>query len=426
MSENKFKPGFHREDGVLFCEGVSMHELSKQLLQTTYVYSRARIERNFLAYQEALSDVPHAICYAMKANSTAGILQILARLGAGVDTVSGGEIARALRAGFHPKKIVYSGVGKTVHEITFALQTGIGCFNIESEPELERINRIAAELGVRAPISIRCNSDVDPKTHPYISTGLKNNKFGISIANVEDIYLRAANMPGIEIKGIDAHIGSQITEIQPYLDSVQRLLDTMSALHEKGLTLHHLDMGGGLGIQYRPEDHPPTPQALLRPVRRMMEERGFGDVVLMVEPGRSIVGDAGIMLTQVEYVKQSETRNFCIVDGAMTDLIRPALYSAWMDIVPVVERQETSPLVMDVVGPVCESSDFLGRARELAVEAGDWLAVCDAGAYGASMASRYNSRMLPMEILVDGDRVLPLRTPDTFDEMVSGEQLLKL
>ena len=220
--------------------------------------------------------------------------------------------------------------------------------------------------------------------------------------------------------------GSQITEIQPYLDSVHRLLDTMSALRDKGLALHHLDMGGGLGIQYRPEDQPPTPQTLLRPVRRMMEERGFGDAVLIVEPGRSIVGDAGLMLTQVEYIKQSETRNFCIVDGAMTDLIRPALYSAWMDIVPVVERHDAAPLVMDVVGPVCESSDFLGRARELAVREGDWIAVCDAGAYGASMASRYNSRMLPMEVMIDGERVLPLRTPDTFDEMVSGEVLLEL
>lgn len=426
MSENNHRPCFHREDGVLFCEGVSLLELSCRLEQTTYVYSRARIERNYLAYEEALADVPHAICYAMKANSTAGVLQVLARLGAGVDTVSGGEIARALRAGFRPEKIVYSGVGKTAREITFALKAGIGCFNVESEPELERINRIATELGVRAPISIRCNPDVDPKTHPYISTGLKNNKFGIAIADVEDIYLRAANMPGIEVKGIDAHIGSQITEIQPYLDSVHRLLDTMSALRDKGLALHHLDMGGGLGIQYRPEDQPLTPQTLLRPVRRMMEERGFGDAVLIVEPGRSIVGDAGLMLTQVEYIKQSETRNFCIVDGAMTDLIRPALYSAWMDIVPVVERHDAAPLVMDVVGPVCESSDFLGRARELAVREGDWIAVCDAGAYGASMASRYNSRMLPMEVMIDGERVLPLRTPDTFDEMVSGEVLLEL
>lgn len=426
MSENISRPGFHREDGVLFCEGVSMLELSHQLEQTTYVYSRALIERNYLAYEEALAGVPHAVCYAMKANSTAGILQVLARLGAGVDTVSGGEIARALRAGFSPEKIVYSGVGKTAREIAFALKAEIGCFNVESEPELERINRIASELGMRAPISIRCNPDVDPKTHPYISTGLKNNKFGIAISDAENIYLRAANMPGIEIKGIDAHIGSQITEIQPYLDSVQRLLDTMCALRDKGLALHHLDMGGGLGIRYRSEDHPPTPHALLRPVRRMMEERGFADAVLMVEPGRSIVGDAGIMLTQIEYIKQSETRNFCIVDGAMTDLIRPALYSAWMDIVPVAERHDATPLVMDVVGPVCESSDFLGRARELAVKAGDWIAVCDAGAYGASMASRYNSRMLPMEILIDGDRILPLRSPDTFDEMVSGECLLEL
>ena len=255
---------------------------------------------------------------------------------------------------------------------------------------------------MRAPISIRCNPDVDPKTHPYISTGLKNNKFGIAIADVEDIYLRAANMPGIEVKGIDAHIGSQITEIQPYLDSVHRLLDTMSALRDKGLALHHLDMGGGLGIQYRPEDQPPTPQTLLRPVRRMMEERGFGDAVLIVEPGRSIVGDAGLMLTQVEYIKQSETRNFCIVDGAMTDLIRPALYSAWMDIVPVVERHDAAPLVMDVVGPVCESSDVFAKEALLPeVKRGDLLTIRTAGAYGSAMASRYNLRDLPRSVYSD-------------------------
>lgn len=417
---------FHRQGAELWCEKVPLSRIAQEVEGTTYVYSRAQIEANFKAYQSALADVPHQVCYAMKANSTAGILQILANLGAGVDTVSGGEISRALRAGFTPEKIVYSGVGKTRKEITYALQLGIGCFNVESEPELERINDIAQSLGLRAPISIRCNPDVDPKTHPYISTGLKNNKFGIPIADAETIYLRAANMPGIEIKGIDAHIGSQITEIQPYLDSVTRLIDTMEHLMARGLTLSHIDIGGGLGIQYRPEDTPPTPQALLQPIKALLKARGFSDVKLFVEPGRSIVGNAGILMTQVQYIKYGDTRNFCIVEGGMNDLIRPALYSAWMDIVPVIERHDVDPLVVDVVGPVCESSDFLGCARELAVKPNDWLAVLDAGAYGASMASRYNSRALPMEILVDADHVIPLRDPENYEHLVQGERLLDL
>ena len=417
---------FHRQGVELWCENVPLSRIAQEVESTTYIYSRAQIETNFMAYQSALADVPHQVCYAMKANSTTGILQILAKLGAGVDTVSGGEIARALRAGFAPHKIVYSGVGKTRKEIAYALQQGIGCFNVESEPELERINEIAQFLGLRAPISIRCNPDVDPKTHPYISTGLKNNKFGIPIAHAETIYLRAANMPGIEIKGIDAHIGSQITDIQPYLDSVTRLIDTMDRLKTRGLVLSHIDIGGGLGIQYRPEDVPPTPQALLQPIKALLKARGFGDIKLLVEPGRSIVGNAGVLMTQVQYIKYGDTRNFCIVEGGMNDLIRPALYSAWMDIVPVVERHDIEPLVMDVVGPVCESSDFLGRARELAVKANDWLAVLDAGAYGASMACHYNSRVLPMEILVDGDRVIPLRDPETYEHLIQGERLLDI
>ena len=421
---NSSNQGFIRRNGELFCEDISLAHIAKTADMPAYVYSKAVVTRNFLAYADALKDAPHLICYAMKANSTAGILQTLARLGAGADTVSGGEIARALKAGFSANKIVYSGVGKTPAEIAFALEKGIACFNVESEPELELINAIAAEKGLRAPISIRCNPNVDAKTHPYISTGLKNNKFGIPIERVEALYLRAANMPGIEVKGIDAHIGSQITEISPYLDSVTKLLDVMSSLREKGLEFHHLDIGGGLGIRYREEDTPPTPKELLSAVRSLMTERGFEKTALIVEPGRSIVGNAGVMLTKVLFVKKGDARDFCIVDGAMTDLIRPALYEAWMGIEPVIERHDVKPLLMDVVGPVCESSDFLGRARELAVAPGDFLAVMDAGAYGSSMASRYNSRLLPMEYLVDGDRLIPLRCPDTFEAMVDGELLI--
>ena len=419
-------PAFHRKGSDLWCEHVALSAIAERTQTATYVYSRAQIEANYHAYEKALSDVPHAVCYAMKANSTRGILQTLARLGAGVDTVSGGEIARALQAGFPPSKIVYSGVGKTRKEITYALQQNIGCLNVESEPELERINDIAQTLGVRAPISIRCNPDVDPKTHPYISTGLKNNKFGIPIADAERIYLRAANMPGIEIKGIDAHIGSQITEIQPYLDSVTRLLDALDRLQAHGLQLSHIDIGGGLGIMYRPEDIPPTPQALLSPIKKLLKDRGFEKLTLVVEPGRSIIGNAGLLLTQVQYIKYGDTRNFCIVDAGMNALIRPALYSAWMEIVPVVERHDVEPIVMDVVGPICESSDFLGRARELAVQEDDWLAVMDAGAYGISMASRYNSHSLPAEILVDGDRIIPLRIQESTDDLSRGELTLSL
>lgn len=423
-SNNNYTAGFVRRDDELWCENVPLSRVAAETGMTTYVYSRAKITENFLAYQTAFGDAPHLVCYAMKANSTCGILQVLARLGAGADTVSGWEIARAIRAGFEPEKIVYSGVGKTRREIAYALEQGIGCFNIESEPELERINEIATAMGVRAPISIRCNPDVDAKTHPYISTGLRNNKFGIPIEKAVSVYLRAANMPGITVKGIDAHIGSQITEVQPFLDAVTKLLDAMEKLRGNGLELSHLDIGGGLGIRYRPEDTPPSPSAIIRPILSMMRERGFEDVKLVVEPGRSIIGNAGVMLTEVQYIKHGAARDFCIVEGAMTDLIRPALYEAWMDIVPVKLRRDTDPLVMDVVGPVCESSDFLGRARELAVRPGDWLAVMDGGAYGASMASRYNSRALPMEVLIDGDRLIELRTPDTFKDLIAGERLL--
>ncbi|EJW98810.1 diaminopimelate decarboxylase, partial [gut metagenome] len=292
------------------------------------------------------------------------------------------------------------------------------------EAELDLINENRGQKGLRAPISIRCNPDVDAKTHPYISTGLKNNKFGIPIGRVKELYCRAAKMPGIEIKGIDAHIGSQITETAPYLDSVAKLLDVMAALREKGLELQHLDIGGGLGIRYSTDDRPPSPHTLLTAVRRLMAERGFEKNTLIVEPGRSIIGNAGVMLTKVLFIKKGERRDFCIVDAAMTDLIRPALYSAWMRIEPVVLRQQIERHTMDVVGPVCESSDFLGHARDLAVLPGDYLAIMDAGAYGASMASRYNSRLLPMEYLVDGSQLIPLRRPDTFETMIEDDLLL--
>ena len=421
MTHFEQHPGFERRGDELYCEDVPLSRIAAQAGATAYVYSRARIERNFLAYQEAMKEGPHLVCYALKANSTLGVLRVLAALGAGADTVSGGEIARALRAGFAADRIVYSGVGKTPREIRFALRAGIRCFNVESEPELELINEIAMKEGLRAPVSLRCNPDVDARTHPYISTGLKSNKFGIPIERAEALYLRAANMPGLRVTGIDAHIGSQLTDVRPLLESAEKLIAAMSRLRAKGLELSHLDIGGGLGIRYRSEDTPPHPRDLAVPVRAMLRDAGFADAELLVEPGRSIVGDAGVMITPVLYVKQGAERRFCVVEGAMTDLIRPALYSAWMGIEPVVLRSSEKPEVMDVVGPVCESSDFLGKARELAVKPGDWLAVRDAGAYGATMASRYNSRPLPLEYLVDGSRVLPLRRPDTLEDIVAGE-----
>lgn len=417
--------GFVRRGQELFCEEVSLHELAQQFGTPTYVYSRACIEHNYRLWDEALSGIHHQICYAMKANSACGILQVLGRLGAGVDTVSGAEIARALRAGIKAEKIVFSGVGKTGREIRYALKKGIACFNVESESELERINDIAQQMQCVAPVSIRCNPNVDPKTHPYISTGLKANKFGIPIERVYDVYRRAAAMSAVTPIGIDAHIGSQITDPRPHADSAALLIDAVLKLQKEGIVLKHIDIGGGFGIAYTDSDTPPSAKDFVHPVIDAMHKAGLGHMTLIIEPGRSIVGNAGLLLTQIQYLKTGSEKHFCVVDAGMHNLIRPALYDAWMRIEPV-RSTDGQAASLDIVGPICESSDFLGLARELSVKAGDILAVFDAGAYGASMASRYNSHALPTEILIDRQNIHVLRDLEAFEDIIAGDRLLEL
>lgn len=417
------RPAFSRIGEELFCEDVSLADLASRLEGPAYVYSRRRIEENYHAWERGFSGHPHLVCYAMKANSTRGILTLLARLGAGFDTVSIGEVERALRAGADPQKIVFSGVGKTEKELERAVELSLYSINVESESELLRLMRVTERLQTKARISLRCNPNVNPNTHPYISTGLLNNKFGIPMRDVARLYRLAQEHPWLEPVGIDCHIGSQITTIGPYSESVDKLLDMVELLRSEGIHLHHIDIGGGLGIAYTARDRPPAPAELVREVMARLETRRLSDLSIVVEPGRSIVGDAGILLTKIEYIKTGPTKTFCIVDAAMTDLIRPALYDAWMAIEPVVQRAE-APVLLDIVGPVCESSDVLGKNRELAVHEGDHLAVFDAGAYGASMASNYNSRALPMEYLVDGENVRTLRVPQTWQDFTRGEVAL--
>ena len=398
------RPAFSRIGSTLHCEDVNLADLAERLEGPAYVYSRRQIEENFAAWERGFSGHPHLVCYAVKANPTRGILTLLARLGAGFDTVSIGEVERALRAGADPKKIVFSGVG-------------------ESESELLRLMRVTERLRRPARVSLRCNPNVNPNTHPYISTGLLNNKFGIPMRDVPRLYRLAHEHPWLEPVGIDCHIGSQITTVGPYTESVDKLLDMVELLRSEGIRLTHLDIGGGLGIVYTARDRPPEPAKLVEEVRAHLSARNLTDLTLLAEPGRSIVGNAGVLLTRVEYIKTGPTKTFCIVDAAMTDLIRPALYDAWMAIEPVTERAE-APRLMDVVGPVCESTDFLGKNRELAVHEGDFLAILDAGAYGSSMASNYNSRALPMEYLVDGEQVRMLRIPQSWQDFTRGEVAL--
>ncbi len=415
---------FSRRNGSLFCEEVELLEIARTWGTPSYVYSRRGIEENLQRFERALAGVKADIRYAVKANPAAGILQLVAARGHGADTVSAGEIARALRAGIPSEKIVFSGVGKTADEIRYALRMGIGCFNVESAAELERLAALAKEAEVIARFSIRCNPDVDAQTHPYISTGLKQNKFGIPIETAEALYLRAAKDPHLKAVGIDAHIGSQLLDAAPHTLAAEKLIELMQRLSRDGIALEHIDIGGGYGIAYEPTDCAPEVSTFLCPVVEKLAQAGFTDTAIMVEPGRSIVGTAGVLLTEVQYLKDNGTRRFAVVDAGMNDLIRPALYSAWMGIEPLVERAGAECTVLDVVGPVCESSDFLGKERALAVTAGDVLAVRDAGAYGASMASRYNSRALPVELLVDGSHVHVLRARERFEDIVAGDQLL--
>jgi diaminopimelate decarboxylase len=415
---------FNYRGESLFAEDLPLSQIAEAVGTPCYVYSRATLERHYRAYEKALADQPSLICFAVKANSNLAVLDVLARLGAGFDIVSGGELQRVLRAGGDPKKTIFSGLGKTEEEIRFALEVGIYCFNVESEAELDRISRIATAAGVVAPISLRVNPDVDAGTHPYISTGLKENKFGIASGTALGVYRHAATLPGIELVGIDCHIGSQLTSIAPFLDAIDRLLAMVDALAAEGIHLKHFDMGGGLGVPYDGEE-PPLPDELIAAVRGRFASR---NLTLMVEPGRSIAANAGVFVTRVEYIKCNEHKNFAIVDGAMNDLLRPALYGAWQKIIPVELNADKScpELQFDVVGPVCESGDFLGKDRPLKITAGDLLAVRSAGAYGFVMSSNYNTRNRVAEVMVDGKEFQIVRERETIDYQLSLESRLKL
>lgn len=410
---------FNYRDDELFAEGVALSAIAERFGTPTYVYSRAHIEAQYLAYAEALAGMPHLVCFAVKANSNLGVLNVLARLGAGFDIVSRGELERVLAAGGQADKIVFSGVGKTRDDMRRALEVGVHCFNVESAEELERLQLVAAELGVRAPVSLRVNPDVDAGTHPYISTGLKENKFGIDIATAEDVYIRAAQLPNLDIVGVDCHIGSQLTTLEPFIDALDRLLDLVDRLGECGIYLRHIDLGGGLGVRYRDEE-PPLAADYVKAVRQRLDGR---DLALVFEPGRFIVANAGVLLTRVEYLKHTEHKDFAIVDAAMNDLIRPALYQAWMD-VSAVQPRDAEPRTYDIVGPICETGDFLAKERSLALAEGDLLAVHSAGAYGFVMSSNYNTRGRAAEVLVDGDQAVEVRRRETVAELFAGESLL--
>ncbi len=410
---------FHRQNGELFAEQIACSELAERFGTPLYVYSRAAIEQGWQAFSDVLQGRPHLICYAVKANSNLGVLSVLAQLGSGFDIVSGGELARVLAAGGVADKIVFSGVGKLASEMEYALASGIRCFNVESVPELSRLADVAAANGVVAPISLRINPDVDAGTHPYISTGLKENKFGIEMTAAMDAYRFAAENQHLEVTGIDCHIGSQLTEIEPFKDSVERLIGLVDQLQQEGIVLSHLDVGGGQGIRYQDEN----PLDLKAWASAVEEAVGGRDLELMVEPGRAIVGNAGVMLTRVEYVKKNSDKNFLVVDSAMNDLIRPPLYDAWQEI-QVVGQSAGSALEYDVVGPVCESSDFLGKNRQLSAQAGDLLAVMSSGAYGFVMSSNYNTRARAAEVLVDGAEAHLVREREKVEHLFEHESPL--
>ena len=409
---------FQYRDGALHAEELAVAELAERFGTPLYLYSRATLERHFRAFDEAFGDHPHQVCYAVKANSNLAVLNVLARLGAGFDIVSGGELERVLRAGGDPARVVFSGVGKTADEMEMALKAGIHCFNVESAAELELLNLVAGEQATTARIAIRVNPDVDAETHPYISTGLKENKFGVDINDAPALYQHAADLPHIEVIGVDCHIGSQLTRLTPFEDALQRVLELVARLQAKGITVRHLDLGGGLGVRYRDET-PPEPADYIRALLKHIP----ADMPVHIEPGRAIAANAGVFVTRVLYLKPTAHKNFAVVDGAMNDLIRPSLYSAWMDIVPVAPH-DADCREWDVVGPVCETGDFLGKQRTLALEAGDLLAVRSAGAYGFSMASNYNSRNRAAEVMVDGDQAYVVRQRETFDDQLRLESLL--
>ena len=411
---------FNHQDKSLFAENCSVTTIAKTHGTPLYLYSRATIERHWHAFNDAAGQQDHLICYAVKANSNLGVLNVMARLGSGFDIVSQGELSRVLAAGGDAKKVVFSGVGKKSSEIAFALEQDIFCFNVESVSELDRINQVAKAMGKIAPISLRVNPDVDAGTHPYISTGLKDNKFGIAIDDAQRVYQYAASLSNLDVKGVDCHIGSQLTDLTPFLDALDRVLLLVDKLAKQGITLSHLDVGGGLGVCYHDET-PPHPEQY---AKALAEKLVGYDLTLIYEPGRAIMANAGILVTEVEFLKENEERNFAIVDAAMNDLIRPALYQAWQAIIPVEIRDDVAAKNYDVVGPVCETGDFLGKDRVLAIKAGDLLAVRSSGAYGFAMSSNYNSRPRAIEIMVDGEQVNVIRKRETIEQLWLGEKLL--
>jgi len=417
------QPFFHYAQDQLHAEGCSLSALAQEHGTPLFVYSKAAMLDALAAYQRGFAGRQAQICYAMKANSTLAVLQVFAQAGCGFDIVSAGELARVQAAGGDVSKVIFSGVGKTRNEMRQALAAGIGCFNVESEAEIEVLNAVAVELQVRAPISIRVNPNVDPKTHPYISTGLRGNKFGIAHERTLAVYQHAASLPGLKVVGIDCHIGSQITDATPYLDAMDRMLDLVQSIEASGIAIEHIDFGGGLGINYQ-GDAPPQADALWVQLLAKLDARGFGQRKLMIEPGRSLVGNAGVCVTEVLYLKPGEQKNFCIVDAAMNDLPRPAMYQAFHAIEPLDASPNAGPaMVCDVVGPVCESGDWIGRDRSLQVHAGDLLAVMSAGAYCMSMSSNYNSRGRAAEVLVDGQRATLVRARESVNGLFQGESL---
>ena len=410
--------------GQLHAESIPLAEIAANVGTPAYVYSRATLSRHYQAFENALAGIPHLVCYAVKANSNLAVLNLLAKLGAGFDIVSGGELERVIRAGGDPARVVFSGVGKTAEEIQAGLRAGIKCFNVESAEELERIASIAGQLGVRAPVSLRVNPDVDPKTHPYISTGLKENKFGIPVEEAYQLYTMAQDeYPMLDLVGIDCHIGSQLTDMSPLLEALDRVLDIVEKLEAAGVNLKHLDIGGGLGIAYQDET-PPMPDQYVHALRQRLEQRAMSELTLILEPGRAIAGNAGVLLTRVEYLKKTPGHHFAIVDAAMNDLMRPALYDAWQEVVPVVPRSSEESKVWDIVGPVCETGDTLARQRELSLQEGDLLAIRSSGAYGFSMSSNYNTRPRPPEVMVDGESFHVVRRRENMDDLMAMESVL--
>ena len=413
---------FQYKNEQLYVEDLPVKQLAEEFGTPLYIYSRATLERHWHAFDSALGDHPHLICYAVKANSNIGILNVMAKLGSGFDIVSQGELERVLAAGGEASKVVFSGVAKSRAEIMRALEVGIRCFNVESIAELHHINQIAGEMGKIAPISLRVNPDVDAHTHPYISTGLKENKFGVSVDEAREVYKLAATLPHVKITGMDCHIGSQLTELQPFLDATDRLIRLIEQLQEDGITLKHLDLGGGLGVTYTDET-PPHPSDYAAALLNKL--KNYKDLEIILEPGRAIAANAGILVAKVQYLKSNESRNFAITDTGMNDMIRPALYEAYMNIIEIDRTLEREKAIYDVVGPVCETSDFLGKQRELAIAEGDYIAQRSAGAYGASMSSNYNSRPRTAEVLVNGNKAHLIRRRESLSELWALESIAK-